>query len=212
MAARIVVLASGQGTLLQALIEAEGTGRLKGRIVAVGSDRPSAPALDRAARAAIETFCLPFPAAGDRGDSGARSLSRSRWDAELAARLTDLAPDLVVLAGFMRLLGPAVLSALGGRIINAHPSLLPAFPGAHAVADTLAAGITTSGSTIIAVDAGIDTGRVLAQRQVPVLPGDDELSLHERIKVVERELLVDTVNAVLGVPAGDAEITVTSQS
>jgi phosphoribosylglycinamide formyltransferase-1 len=118
---------------------------------------------------------------------------RRAWDRALTAELAAFEPDLVVSAGFMKILGPAVLDAFGGRLINTHPALLPAFPGAHAVRDALAAGATVTGATVHVVDAGVDTGPVLAQREVTVLPGDDETRLHERIKDVERELLVQTV-------------------
>jgi formyltetrahydrofolate-dependent phosphoribosylglycinamide formyltransferase len=114
-------------------------------------------------------------------------------DRALAAELAAFRPDLVVSAGFMRLVGPAVLGAFDGRIVNTHPALLPAFPGAHAVRDALAAGVAVTGTTVHVVDAGLDTGPVLTQREVPVLQGDDEATLHERIKAVERELLVQTV-------------------
>jgi phosphoribosylglycinamide formyltransferase-1 len=118
---------------------------------------------------------------------------RAAWDRALAAELAAHDPDLVVSAGFMKLVGPAVLERFGGRLINTHPALLPAFPGAHAVRDALAAGVATTGATVHVIDAGLDTGPVLAQREVPVRPDDDEASLHERIKTVERELLVETV-------------------
>jgi formyltetrahydrofolate-dependent phosphoribosylglycinamide formyltransferase len=122
---------------------------------------------------------------------------RAAWDRALAAELAAYEPRLVVSAGFMKLVGPAVLGAFGGRLINTHPALLPAFPGAHAVRDALAAGVQVTGATVHVVDAGIDTGPVLAQRQVDVLPGDDEARLHERIKAVERELLVQTVAEIV---------------
>jgi phosphoribosylglycinamide formyltransferase-1 len=125
-------------------------------------------------------------ALGDHPDRGS-------WDRALAAELLAHDPDLVVSAGFMKLVGPAVLEAFGGRLINTHPALLPAFPGAHAVRDALAAGVTTTGATVHMVDAGLDTGPVLAQREVEVRPDDDEARLHERIKDVERVLLVETV-------------------
>ena len=118
---------------------------------------------------------------------------RAAWDRALAAEIVAADPDLVVSAGFMKIVGPAVLDAFGGRLINTHPALLPAYPGAHAVRDALAAGATLTGATVHVVDAGVDTGPVLAQREVAVLPGDDEARLHERIKAVERELLVHTV-------------------
>ena len=151
-------------------------------MVAVGSDR-AAEGLVHARDRGIPTFVC---AVGDHPDRGA-------WDRALAAAIAAHRPDLVVSAGFMKIVGPAVLEAFGGRLINTHPALLPAFPGAHAVRDALAAGATVTGATVHVVDAGVDTGPVLAQREVPVRPGDDEAALHERIKAVERELLVETV-------------------
>jgi phosphoribosylglycinamide formyltransferase-1 len=178
-----VVLISGAGTLLQALIDAQQAGRLAGRIVAVGSDRDQAEGLARAARAGIASFVLPLT--GDR----------ATWDEALTARIADHAPDLVIGAGFMKLLGPAFLARFGGRAINTHPSLLPAFPGQRAVADALAGGAASTGATVFLIDAGLDSGPILAQQPVPVEPGDTVASLHERIKVVERRLLVEVVNA-----------------
>lgn len=183
MAARVVVLASGSGTLLQSLLDSVGSGHLAADLVAVGSDVNNAPALDRAAAAGVPTFvCRP----ADFSD-------RQSWDSALLAALRELHPDLVVSAGFMRILGPVVVDAFAGRIINTHPALLPSFPGAHPVRDALAYGVKVTGSTVHVVDHGVDTGPILAQRAVEVLPDDDEASLHERIKVVERELLVATV-------------------
>jgi phosphoribosylglycinamide formyltransferase-1 len=122
---------------------------------------------------------------------------RAAWDRALAAAIAVHQPDLVVSAGFMKIVGPAVLEAFGGRLINTHPALLPAFPGAHAVRDALAARVPVTGATVHVVDAGVDTGPVLAQREVPVQPGDDEARLHDRIKAAERELLVETVAQVV---------------
>jgi phosphoribosylglycinamide formyltransferase-1 len=180
--ARVVVLLSGTGSLCAALLDATDDPAYPAEVVAVGSDRP-AGGLDHAVRRGLPTFVC---AVGDHPD-------RAAWDRALAARIAAHAPDLVVSAGFMKIVGPAVLDAFGGRFINTHPALLPAFPGAHAVRDALAAGATVTGATVHVVDAGIDTGPVLAQREVAVLPGDDEARLHDRIKDVERELLVQTV-------------------
>jgi phosphoribosylglycinamide formyltransferase-1 len=180
--ARVVVLLSGTGSLCAALLDATDDPAYPAEVVAVGSDR-RAEGLEHAVRRGLPTFvCAP----GDHPD-------RPAWDRALAGRIAEFEPDLVVSAGFMKLVGPAVLAAFGGRLINTHPALLPAFPGAHAVRDALAAGVTVTGATVHVVDAGIDTGPVLAQREVAVLPEDDEAGLHERIKEVERELLVDTV-------------------
>jgi phosphoribosylglycinamide formyltransferase-1 len=180
---RIVVLLSGTGTLCAALLAAAAEPDQPFEVIAVGSDRADAAGLDRARERGVETFVT---ALRDHPD-------RAAWDRALAAELTARRPDWVVSAGFMKLLGPAVLGAFPGRVLNTHPALLPAFPGAHAVRDALAAGARTTGATVHLVDAGVDTGPVLAQRPVPVLPDDDEARLHERIKTVERELLVQTL-------------------
>jgi phosphoribosylglycinamide formyltransferase 1 len=177
----VVVLVSGSGTNLQALIDAAGNAAYGVRLVAVGADRNGITALHRAGAAGIPTFVCRVQDYATRAD----------WDAALAERIGDHDPALVVSAGFMKLLGPQVLSRWA--VINTHPALLPAFPGAHAVRDALAAGVTETGCTVHVVDAGIDTGPVLAQTAVPVEPGDTEESLHERIKTVERVLLVEYV-------------------
>lgn len=183
MAHRIVVLASGSGTLLQALLDACASGEAGATVVAVGTDRPAVRALGRAEGAGIPTFVLPVSDFATRAD----------WDVALRDRVDEYGPDLVVSAGFMKLVGPAFLDRFGGRMINTHPALLPSFPGVHAPRDALAHGVKVTGATIFLVDAGIDTGRILGQVAVPVLPDDTVDSLHERIKVVERQLLVDTV-------------------
>ena len=177
--ARVVVLVSGSGTLLQALLDAD----LPARVVAVGADRKAIAGLDRAAGAGVPTFAVRLR---DHAD-------RDAWDEALTDAVAAHEPDLVVSAGFMKILGPAFLARFGGRIVNTHPALLPAFPGAHAVADALAHGVKVTGSTVHLVDGGVDTGPIIAQEAVAVLPGDDEAALHERIKVVERRLLVDVV-------------------
>jgi phosphoribosylglycinamide formyltransferase-1 len=184
--ARVVVLASGSGTLLQALIDAAREGRLGADLVAVVSDVPGCGALERAGRAGITARGV---APGDHPD-------RAAWDLALRDALAECRPDLVVSAGFMRIMGAPVVDAF--RIINTHPSLLPAFPGAHAVRDALAAGAGTTGCTVHWVDHGVDTGPVIAQVSVPVLPGDDEQSLHERIKEVERRLICQVVSDLTG--------------
>ncbi len=179
-----MVLVSGTGTLLQALIDAAQAGTLRAQVVAVGADRDEIEGLARAERAGIPTFVLPLRPGADR----------AAWDAELATAIGDFAPDLVVSAGFMKLVGESVLDRFGGRLINTHPALLPSFPGAHGVRDALAYGVKVTGCTVFEIDAGVDTGRIIAQQAVPVLTGDTEASLHERIKVVERSLLVDVIN------------------
>ncbi|WP_448615585.1 phosphoribosylglycinamide formyltransferase [Modestobacter sp. URMC 112] len=180
---RVVVLLSGTGSLCAALLTATADPGHPAEVVAVGSDRPDAAGLDHARTRGLPTFVTPLR---DHPD-------RAAWDRALAAELAGHRPDWVVCAGFMKLLGPAVLAAFPGRVVNTHPALLPSFPGAHAVRDALAAGAAVTGATVHVVDAGMDTGPVLAQRPVPVRPGDDEATLHERIKTVERELLVQTV-------------------
>jgi phosphoribosylglycinamide formyltransferase-1 len=184
--ARVVVLLSGTGSLCAALLAAADDPAYPAEVVAVGSDRV-AEGLAHATGRGLPTFVC---AVGDHPD-------RAAWDRALAAAIAVHRPDLVVSAGFMKIVGPAVLEAFGGRLINTHPALLPAFPGAHAVRDALAAGVPVTGATVHVVDAGVDTGPVLAQREVPVRPGDDEALLHDRIKAVERELLVETVAQVV---------------
>jgi phosphoribosylglycinamide formyltransferase-1 len=181
--ARLVVLASGSGTLLQALLDAAGNPDFGAHVVAVGSDRPGAPALDRARRAGVHVFEL---AVGDFS-------SRGEWDAALTDAVAVHEPDLVVLAGFMRLLGDAFLGRFGGRAVNSHPALLPSFPGMHGPRDALEYGVKVTGATLFLLDAGVDSGAVVEQVAVPVEEDDDELTLHERIKVAERAMLVDTV-------------------
>jgi phosphoribosylglycinamide formyltransferase 1 len=180
---RVVVLVSGSGTLLQALVDAVAAGDVPVKIVAVGADRPQAFGLERARGAGIPTFCVPLAAGEDR----------EAWDVDLTAAVDAHDPDLVVCAGFMKLVGRAFLERFGGRTINTHPALLPAFPGMHGPRDALAYGVKVSGATVFVVDAGVDTGTILAQEPVPVLPDDTVGSLHERIKVVERALLIECV-------------------
>jgi phosphoribosylglycinamide formyltransferase-1 len=184
MPMRLVVLVSGSGTLLQSLIEASLTGELDASVVAVGADRADAHGLVRAGLAGIPTFVVPLEPGGDR----------AAWDARLAEQVAAYEPDLVVSAGFMKLVGPAFLARFGGRTINTHPALLPSFPGIHGPRDALAHGVKVTGATLFLIDEGVDTGRILAQEPVRVLPDDTVESLHERIKIVERQLLVDAVN------------------
>jgi phosphoribosylglycinamide formyltransferase 1 len=182
--ARLVVLASGTGSLLNSLLNAA-RGDYPARVVAVGVDR-SCRAVEVAARAAVPSFTVRLKDYHDR----------PAWDAAITAATATHKPDLIVSAGFMKILGPQFLSRFSGRILNTHPALLPAFPGAHAVADALASGVKVTGCTVHLVDAGTDTGPIVAQRPVEVLDGDDEETLHERIKVIERRLLVDVVAAI----------------
>ena len=179
---RIVVLASGAGSLFRSLIDARAD--LGIDIVGLIADA-QVPAVDIAREFDIPTFVIPVGA--DRG----------QWNEQLASQLRDLTPDLIVSAGFMRVLGSTVVDEFEGHIINTHPALLPLFPGAHGVRDALAAGVSVTGTTVHFVDAGVDTGCIIAQAEVPVLAGDTEASLHERIKVEERALLVEVVGQIV---------------
>jgi phosphoribosylglycinamide formyltransferase 1 len=180
----VVVLASGTGSLLASLLDAA-VGDYPARVVAVGVDRDCA-AVDIASAASLPSFRVRL---GDYSD-------REAWDTALTEATAEHAPDLVVSAGFMKILGPHFLSKFEGRTLNTHPALLPAFPGAHGVADALAHGVKVTGCTVHLVDAGTDTGPILAQQAIPVLDDDNEATLHERIKVTERRLLVDVIAAV----------------
>ena len=180
----MVVLASGTGSLLGSLIDA-GNGDYPARVVAVGVDR-DCRAIKVAKAASLPTFTVRL----------ADHPSRDAWDAAVTDATVAHKPDLIVSAGFMKILGPQFLLRFHGRTLNTHPALLPAFTGAHGVADALAYGVKVTGCTVHLVDAGTDTGPILAQQAVPVLDGDDEETLHERIKVVERQLLVDVVAAI----------------
>lgn len=183
MEARLVVLVSGEGTNLQALIDACADPAYGAAVVAVGSDREGIGALKRAERANIPAFTLKV------GDFG----TRGQWDEALAAQCAAYEPDLIVCAGFMKLVGAAFLARFAGRCLNTHPALLPSFPGMHGVRDALDYGVKVTGCTVFLVDAGVDQGPVIAQAAVPVDDDDDERTLHERIKVAERALLVATV-------------------
>lgn len=183
MNARLVVLISGEGTNLQALIDACADPRYGARIVAVGADRDNIGGLARAARADIPTFTLRV----------ADFSSREAWDRALTARCERYEPDLIISAGFMKLVGKAFLERFAGRCVNTHPALLPSFPGMHGVRDALAYGVKVTGCTVFMVDEGVDAGPVIAQACVRVEDDDDEPTLHERVKVAERALLVETV-------------------
>lgn len=185
--ARLVVLVSGSGTNLQALLDAAQGRGYGASVVAVVSDRPAAGGLERA-RAAGVPIAVVDPAGFP---------DRAAWDAALAEAVAAAEPDLVVCAGFMRLLAAPFLERFPGRIVNTHPALLPAFPGAHAVRDALAYGAQVTGVTVHLVDEGVDTGPVIAQAAVPVVDGDDVDALHERIKGVERALLVEVVGRMV---------------
>jgi phosphoribosylglycinamide formyltransferase-1 len=181
--ARLVVLVSGSGSNLAALLEASREPTFGAQVVGVGADRPGILALDRAEAAGVPVFVERLV---DHPD-------RAAWDRALTEAVAAHRPDLVVSAGFMKIVGPAFLARFEGRMINTHPALLPSFPGAHGVRDALSYGAKITGVTVHLVDSGVDSGPVLAQAPVPVLPGDDEDTLHERIKTVERVLLVEVV-------------------
>ncbi|GLY63437.1 phosphoribosylglycinamide formyltransferase [Amycolatopsis taiwanensis] len=181
--AKLVVLASGSGTLLQALLDAVERPSYPAKVVAVGADRDGIKALARAEKAHVPHFVVRLD---DHPD-------RAAWDKSLTEAVDAYQPDLVVSAGFLKILGPRFLERFANRVINTHPALLPSFPGMHAVADALALGVKVTGSTVHFVDSGVDTGPIIAQEAVAIEPDDDSASLHERIKVVERRLLVDVV-------------------
>lgn len=186
MPARLVVLVSGTGTNLQALLDACRDPAYGAEVVAVGADRVGTRAVGRAREAGVPVFELPL----------ARGSDREAWDAELAHHVGSFDPDLVVLAGFMKLTGPAFLARFGGRTINTHPALSPAFAGMHGPRDALTYGVKVTGATLFVVDEGVDTGPIVAQTPVRVEDDDTPQSLHERIKVAEREMLVSTVGRI----------------
>jgi phosphoribosylglycinamide formyltransferase 1 len=187
VSARLVVLVSGAGTNLQALLDACADPAYGAAVVAVGSDRAGVAALDRAERAGVPTFVARVEDFADR----------TAWDAALAAQVAGYQPDLVVLAGFLKLAGATFLARFAGRSLNTHPALSPSFPGMHAPRDALAYGVKVSGATLFLLDEGVDTGPIVAQAVVPVRDDDDVQGLHERIKSVEREMLVETVGRMV---------------
>lgn len=178
---RLVLLASGAGSTLQAVLDATRDEAYGLVVAAVGSDRPDAAALDRARAAGVETFVVELES------------DREEWDARLADAVAGYEPDLVLSAGFMRLMGERFLARFPGRVLNSHPALLPSFPGAHGVRDALTYGVRLTGCTLFVVDSGVDTGPIVAQRAVEVRDGDDESTLHERIKHEERTMLVEVM-------------------
>lgn len=178
----LVVLISGGGSNLRALLDASQDAEFPARVVAVGADR-DADGFAHAEEYGIPTFSVAMSAFEDR-DS---------WAAELLAQVQSWNADLVVLSGFMKLLPPSFVAALSPNLINTHPAYLPEFPGAHGVRDALAAGVTETGASVIVVDNGVDSGPIISQERIPVLPGDTEASLHERIKPVERRLLIQAI-------------------
>jgi formyltetrahydrofolate-dependent phosphoribosylglycinamide formyltransferase len=184
---RLVVLVSGGGSNLQALLEACADPAYGGQVVAVGADRPGTGGVERAAATGLPTFV----------EVVADHASREEWDAALTAAVAAHRPDLVVSAGFLRLAGPEFLRTFGGRYVNTHNALLPAFPGIHGPRDALAYGVKVTGATLFVVDAGVDTGAIIAQVAVPVMDDDTEDSLTERIKVAERAQLVEYVGRMV---------------
>ena len=183
MTARLVVLVSGSGTNLQALLDACTDPSYGAKVVAVGADRDDIEGLARADRAGVPTFVKKL----------GHFSSRDHWDRALADTVAAFEPDVVVLAGFMKLVGDEFLARFPGRVVNTHPALSPAFPGTTGPADALAYGVKVTGATLFVVDGGVDTGPIIAQTVVPVLEEDTPETLHERIKGAERSMLVDTV-------------------
>jgi len=179
----VLLLASGKGTLAEAIIRASQDGELSAHILAVLTDKPEAEVVSKCASLGVPIITHPLQE------------DRETWNEELFLITESLNPSLVVSAGFMRILAPDYVTNF--RVINSHPSLLPNFPGSHAVRDALKANTTVTGATIHWVDAGMDTGKVIASREVPILVGDTEELLHERIKIVERGLIVATISQVL---------------
>ena len=192
MVLSLVVLISGGGSNLRSLLEASSDAEFPARVIAIGADR-DAEGLALGEEFGISTFTVPFSSYPDR----------DAWGDALLEQIQQWQPDLTVLSGFMRLLPPRVVSALSPHLINTHPAYLPEFPGAHGVRDALAAGVTQTGASIIVVDNGVDDGPIVSQERVPVLPDDTQDSLHDRIKLVERRLLVQ---AVLDIANGHVDL------
>jgi len=183
----LVVLVSGTGSILQALLDACADPGFGAQIVAVGADRDGTGGVARAEAAGIPTFVRRLKDSADR----------FAWDAELTADCARFEPDLVISAGFLKLVGAEFLGRFSGRMINTHPALLPSFPGIHSVRDALACGVKVTGCSVILVDAGVDSGPILAQAAVAVHDDEHEATLHERIKVAERSIVVDTVGRMV---------------
>ncbi|MFZ3452895.1 phosphoribosylglycinamide formyltransferase [Arthrobacter sp. 7Tela_A1] len=183
---RIVVLVSGTGSNLQAVLDAVAAGELDVEISAVGADRNGTYGVERAAAAGYETFVVNFKDYPVRSD----------WNRALTDKVASYQPDVVLSSGFMRIVDEHFIETFEGRYVNTHPALLPSFPGAHGVRDALAYGVKVTGCTVHIADAGVDTGPILAQAAVEVLDGDTEDSLHERIKVQERRLLLETLRKI----------------
>lgn len=196
MVARLVVLISGGGSNLESLLESLPGSQVDAEVVAVGSDC-QASGLAHAEARSIPTFVVE-PGHFD---------SRATWGEALGDQIAQWNPDWIILSGFMRLLPPGVVARFPKRIINTHPAYLPEFPGAHGVRDALASGVKETGASVILVDDGVDTGPILAQERVPVLPGDTEDVLHERIKGVERRLLLEVLATYVSInPQGETSL------
>ena len=183
MKIRVLLLASGDGSLVQAIIDAVKKDELDIYIVGLVCDQPGARVIERVKAAGIATYLIPI------------AVERQQWDKEIWDVGIELNPDLIVSAGFMRILSPEFVQHF--KVINSHPSLLPNFPGVHAVKDALLANVAMTGTTIHWVDSGVDTGEIIAQVEIAVVPNDDIASLHERIKIVERGLIVETISKLL---------------
>lgn len=183
MKIRVLLLASGDGSLVQAIIDAVKKDELDIHIVGLVCDQPGARVIERVKAAGIATYLIPI------------AVARQQWDKEIWDVGIELNPDLIVSAGFMRILSPEFVQRF--KVINSHPSLLPNFPGVHAVKDALLANVAMTGTTIHWVDSGVDTGEIIAQVEIAVAPNDDIASLHERIKIVERGLIVETISKLL---------------
>ena len=198
--ARLVVLVSGSGSNLQSLLDATADPAYGARVVAVGADRDGIAGLERAAAAGVPTFV----------DSVKAYPSRDDWDAGLTAHVAEYKPDLIISAGFLKLVGAQFLAAFGDRYLNTHNALLPSFPGMHGPRDALAYGVKLAGATLFFVDAGVDTGPIVAQVAVPVLDDDTEETLTERIKEAERRQLVDQIGRLvrLGWTIRDRKVTI----
>jgi len=181
VAKKILLLASGTGSLAAAILAAHESGQVAAKFVGLISDK-ECPALQVAQNYGVPTFHIPM---------SKPPILRSHWDDQIFKTTSELNPDLVVSVGFMRILSPNYVARF--QVINTHPSLLPSFPGAHAVRDALLAGAKVTGTTVHRVDAGLDTGPIISQVEVPVAPTDDESTLHERIKIAERALIVETL-------------------
>jgi phosphoribosylglycinamide formyltransferase 1 len=189
----LVVLISGGGSNLRALLEASEDAEFPARVVAIGADR-DADGFVHAERFGIPTFSVAL----------SNFVDRDAWGDALLEEIEIWSPDLVILSGFMKLLPPRVVDALSPRLINTHPAYLPEFPGAHAVRDAIEAGVDETGASVIIVDNGVDSGPIISQQRVEILPRDTEATLHDRIKPIERELLIA---AVLDVANGVTDLT-----